>query len=72
MATLTLNPNPVQRGVVMALLFSFIVGPGLWFVTPLLLRIGQPPATVEYAALYLRFLSLTLPCAASCHLMTLR
>ena len=50
-----------QRASVCALVFSSIVGPSMWLLEPLLLAIGQPPETVEFAIIYLRCLSFSLP-----------
>ena len=51
----------VQRAALCALLLSFVVGPSMWFASPLLLWLGQPPETVEFACIYLKCLSMTLP-----------
>ena len=39
-----------QRGAILALALSILVATSLWFVSPVLLLLGQPPVTVLYAA----------------------
>lgn len=51
----------VQRAGLCALILSCVVGPAMWLASPLLLWLGQPLETVQYASVYLRCLSVTLP-----------
>ena len=54
-----------QRAFACALAFACVVGPAMWMIQPVLLAIGQPPETIEFAMIYLRCLSVSLPVHAA-------